>query len=283
VAAVVSLGKHGGGELTIYSDLDLVVVYEGDPEDSSTFERCQAWVESFIACLETPTADGTAYKIDMRLRPEGNKGALAIPVVMLEEYFGSRAEIWERMAWTRGRVVMGPEPIAGRVQSAVEGFVYGPWDPSIPGYADYVRRRMERELAHESEQRLDFKVGRGGLADIDFALQLIQIREGHTRPEFRTRGSRALLEAAPESRYVSPEELEQLREAHLFLRTLETMVRIDASSGASAIDPHADALRPLAMRMGFSERPGERLLQRYVDVTARVRSIYNAVLARLAA
>jgi glutamate-ammonia-ligase adenylyltransferase len=142
---------------------------------------------------------------------------------------------------------------------------------------------MERELAHESEQRVDFKVGRGGLADVDFALQLIQIREGRERPEFRRRGTRALLADLPSTPYLNGDEVEQLRDAYGFLRRLETFARMDVDSNISWIDPHAETLNPLAIRMGFSERPGERLLQRYVETTARVRSMYKAVLARLAA
>jgi glutamate-ammonia-ligase adenylyltransferase len=268
---IVALGKLGGVELTVHSDLDLVVVYDGDPEDSATFERYQTSVELFQAFLEKPTDEGVAYKIDMRLRPEGGKGALATPFVMFRRYLETRAEIWERMAWTRCRVV-----------SAVTGFVYGPWDPQIPGYVDYVRGRMERELARESEQRVDFKVGRGGLADVDFALQLIQIREGRERPEFRRRGTRALLADLPSTPYLNGDEVEQLRDAYGFLRRLETFARMDVDSNISWIDPHAETLNPLAIRMGLSERPGERLLQRYVETTARVRSIYKAVLARLA-
>jgi glutamate-ammonia-ligase adenylyltransferase len=280
--AIVALGKLGGVELTVHSDLDLVVIYDGDPEDSATFERYQAAVHSFQAFLEEPTGEGVAYKIDMRLRPEGSKGALAAPVVMFRQYLETRAEIWERMAWTRCRLVAGSGALGEAIQSAVTAFVYGPWDPQIPGYVDYVRGRMERELARESEQRVDFKVGRGGLADIDFALQLIQIREGLARPEFRRRGTRALLSDLPPTPYLDADEVERLREAYAFLRRLETFARMDGDSNISWIDPHADTLNPLGIRMGFSERPGERLLQRYVDLTARVRSIYKAVLARLA-
>jgi glutamate-ammonia-ligase adenylyltransferase len=280
---IAALGKLGGTELTVHSDLDLVVVYDGDPEDSATFERYQTSVELFQAFLEKPTDEGVSYKIDMRLRPEGGKGALAAPFVMFRRYLETRAEIWERMAWTRCRIVVESGALGEAIQSAVTGFVYGPWDPQIPGYVDYVRGRMERELAHESEQRVDFKVGRGGLADIDFALQLVQIREGRERPEFRRRGTRALLSDLPPTPYLNSDEVEQLRDAYGFLRRLETFARMDGDSNISWIDPHAETLNPLAIRMGFSERPGERLLQRYVETTARVRSMYKAVLARLAA
>jgi glutamate-ammonia-ligase adenylyltransferase len=114
---ILGLGKLGGRELTIQSDLDLVIVYEGDPEDSATFMAKQSMATAFELLLEEPTADGIAYHVDTRLRPEGKKGALALPLVAFERYLRERAEIWERLAWTRCRSIAGSASLAASSRS----------------------------------------------------------------------------------------------------------------------------------------------------------------------
>jgi glutamate-ammonia-ligase adenylyltransferase len=280
--AVMALGKLGGIELSVHSDLDLVVFYDGDPADARTFEQYQSLVTAMTGFLDRPTAEGILYRVDTRLRPEGRKGALAIPVTMFERYLRTRAEPWERLAWTRCRPLAAPAAIAGRIEPLVSGFVYGPWSPALPGYVRSLRTRMERELAQESGGRADFKVGQGGLSDIDFALQLIQIREGHARPEFRVPGTRRLLAALPETAYLTPSEADALQRAHRFLRSLELIVRMNEDSNVSWIPTDPPALDPIAVRLGFA-RPaaGEQLLNRYQEITRDVRALYLRVLDRL--
>jgi glutamate-ammonia-ligase adenylyltransferase len=169
-----------------------------------------------------------------------------------------------------------------RIQNLVTGFVYGPWDPKMPDTMRDVRARMERELAHEGGRCLDFKVGKGGLADIDFMLQLIQIREGHRRPEFRVPGTRRMLATLPETTFLQSGEIDQLRAAHTFLRALELMARMDTDTNLSWISSDPAVVAPLAVRMGLT-RPsaGEQLLDKYRKTTAIVRKLYLRVLERL--
>jgi hypothetical protein len=112
---------------------------------------------------------------------------------------------WERLAWTRAQVLVGSRDLSIRLMRLVEAFVYGPWKPEIPQYMHRIRTRMEHELAKDAS-KLDFKVGRGGLTDIDFILQLIQIREGRTRPAFRVAGTRRLLADSPATAFLHRDE-----------------------------------------------------------------------------
>jgi glutamate-ammonia-ligase adenylyltransferase len=147
---------------------------------------------------------------------------------------------------------------------------------------DNVRRRMEREIAHEAGgKRLDFKTGRGGLADIDFLVQLIQIREGHDRPEFRVAGTRRLLFELPPTRNLPEVEAEELRHAYRFLQKLELFARMEADASVSWISASPADVEALGRRMGMPEPAGERLLARYQTTTAGVRAIYRRVLERL--
>ena len=281
---IYALGKLGGRELTVHSDLDLVFLYDGHPSDSPTFQRHQAFVRAIHTFLETPTAAGVAYRLDTRLRPEGKKGALAVPTSAFSRYLETRAEIWERMAWTRARFVAGSRAVEANVSQAVEHFVYGSWNTDIPAYARHLRSRMEHELANErSGNRLDIKVGLGGLADIDFLLQLVQMREGATRPEFRVAGTRQLLTDLPPNDVVDGDDTTRLRACYEFLRSLETVLRIqsDSSRGWMSTDPVE--LDSVAARVGVEPATGETLLQCYRQVTREVRDIFERGLTRLEA
>ena len=278
---VVALGKLGSRELTVHSDLDLVFVYAGETTDAPRFERHQKFVRAIHDLLSRKTGAGSAYEFDTRLRPEGKMGALSIPLPAFERYLRERAETWERMAWTRRRPAGGDPELAAQVREAVDRFVYGPWASDIPSYARHVRSRIERELAGEAAgDHLDLKRGRGGLADIDFLLQVLQIREGAEREQFRVPGSRSLLAALPETTVLRPGEIETLREAYAFLRELETVLRIYTDTGGGAIPTDPAALDPIAHRLREASS-GEELLTRYREVTAEVRAIYEAGMDRL--
>jgi glutamate-ammonia-ligase adenylyltransferase len=278
---ILALGKLGGRELAIHSDLDLVIVYEGRPRDSATFMAKQAMATAFDRLLEEPTADGIAYHVDTRLRPEGKKGALAMPLVAFERYLRERAEIWERLAWTRFRAIAGSPSLAKKVEEAVHAFVYGPWDPRIPTVMSDLRRRMERELAQPGGAHLELKIGRGGLADVDFAVQMIQIREGSTRAEMRVRGTREALARIAGTPYLEPHELRDLEAAYLFLRRLELFARLDVDAGVSAIPADPERLDVLGRRLELPVPAQETLSRSFAATTERVRAIYEAVLARL--
>jgi glutamate-ammonia-ligase adenylyltransferase len=279
--AVFALGKLGGRELSVHSDLDLVFLYRGEPHDAETFARYQGFVQRVHEVLETPTAEGIVYRLDTRLRPEGRKGALASPLVAFKRYLRTRAEIWERLAWTRCRFLAGDAGLAADAARAVTAFVYGAWSPEIPAYVDRVRTRMERELAREDGSRLDFKVGTGGLTDIDFVLQLVQIREGHRRAELRQSGTGQVLAAALSSEFLPRHELASLANAHEFLRTLETVVRLAADASVGWFSTEPGQLDLIGSRLGLPPPAGEHLLRRYREVTGEVRGIYKRVLRRL--
>ena len=281
---VYALGKLGGRELAVHSDLDLVFLYDGDPSDSALFERQQTFVRTIHEFVERPTAAGYAYRLDTRLRPEGKKGALSIPLASFSRYLETRAEIWERMAWTRCRYVAGSRVLDAKARRAIGDFVYGPWTDDIPGYARHVRDRMERELGQEATgNRLNLKVGRGGLADIDFLLQLLQMREGRTNEDFRVAGTRALLTHLPPNSYVSPESAERLRVCNGFLRTLETVLRIESDTARGWMQTDPAALESIAARVGVEPATGEKVLQHYDDVTSEVRQIFEAFMKRIGA
>jgi glutamate-ammonia-ligase adenylyltransferase len=146
------------------------------------------------------------------------------------------------------------------------------------------RRRMERELQQPGGRHLELKVGRGGLADVDFAVQMIQIRDGAEHAGLRVPGTRAALgrlRGHPVSSRLTPAELDDLESGYLFLRRLELYTRLDLDAGASAVPPEPARLEVLGRRLGLPAPAGESLEREFARVTARVREIHDAVLARL--
>ena len=279
---VAALGKLGGAELTVHSDLDLVFVYRGDPADGALFTRCETLVKKLYRFLEAPTSEGIAYCLDTRLRPDGTTGALALPLDKFAAYLAERAERWERLAWTKYRVLTGSPALTAEMNRLVTGFVYGDRDPGLPAYARHIRSRMETELGMErGGDRFDLKVGRGGLADIDFLLQLLQIHHGANRPEWRVAGSRRLLAAWPGSPLLDADDPARLRDAHLFLRTLETRLRIESDAGVSVLSADPTKLTVMGIRLGLPAPAGEALRRRYEAVTGEVRRIFEKGIERL--
>ncbi|HEX4331542.1 MAG TPA: bifunctional [glutamate--ammonia ligase]-adenylyl-L-tyrosine phosphorylase/[glutamate--ammonia-ligase] adenylyltransferase [Usitatibacter sp.] len=213
--AVVALGKLGGEELNVSSDVDLVFLHEAGEGAAERFSRAGREV---IALLSDITGDGIAFRVDMRLRPFGDGGPLVSSFGFLEEYFIGHARPWERYAWLKARAVAGPgEALA----ALVEPFVYR-------RYLDFGMLEQLRELharifetAIRRRKADDIKVGAGGIREIEFAVQLIQMVRGGRDPGLRMTSTRGALAALAARKLIEPGRAEGLRSAYEFLRRLE--------------------------------------------------------------
>ncbi len=220
---VAALGKLGGEELNVSSDVDLVFLYDADGETAgprriTNHEFFAATGRKLIALLSDITAEGQAFRVDMRLRPFGDSGPLAASLSSLEDYFIAHARPWERYAWLKSRVVAGP---AEGVAERVEPFVYR-------RYLDYGMLEQMRELhsrifeaAIRRRKADDIKVGAGGIREIEFAVQLFQMVRGGREPALRTTSTRAAMRALAERGLIEPARIAGLASAYDFLRRLE--------------------------------------------------------------
>ena len=221
--SVAALGKLGGAELNVSSDVDLVFLYGAEGETSGERPIAHsaffaAVGRSIIALLSEPTEDGQAFRVDMRLRPFGDSGPLATSLPALEDYFIAHARPWERYAWLKARIVAGPT--AG-VAERVDPFVYR-------RYLDYGMLDAMRELharifeaAIRRRKADDIKVGTGGIREIEFAAQLFQMVRGGRDAGLRTTSTRAALAAIGERGLIEPARAAALLDAYAFLRRLE--------------------------------------------------------------
>ena len=220
---VAALGKLGGAELNVSSDVDLVFLYsaEGEtagPKRITHHEFFANAGKKLIALLADITPEGQAFRVDMRLRPFGDSGPLAASLSSLEEYFIAHARPWERYAWLKARVVAGPEE---GVAERVEPFVYR-------RYLDYGMLEQMRELharifeaAIRRRKVDDIKVGVGGIREIEFAVQLFQMVRGGRDAGLRTTSTRAAMKALAERGLIEPARIAALSAAYDFMRRLE--------------------------------------------------------------
>src|SRR5439155_1186830 len=231
--AVLGMGTLGAGELTYTSDLDLIFVYDaGDAAwwagRATPHEFFTRIAQRTISALQTPTREGIAYRIDTRLRPSGNQGSLVCSFEAFEAYHRSSAQLWERQALVKARVVAGPPELAARLEDVRTRFVYGRGLDSDERVAiARMRERIERERGGERGTVANIKTGRGGLVDVEFLAQALQLTHGHDHPLVRSRDTGGALAALAAAGLLNAGEARALRDAWTFLRALERRLRLE--------------------------------------------------------
>jgi glutamate-ammonia-ligase adenylyltransferase len=268
---LLGLGKLGGRELSYHSDLDLILVYEGDgrtgpPPSAGRWDRFELTdnfhffteaAQRVIKMTSTIGPHGRLYQIDMRLRPTGKSGSLVIPLTEFRRYYrigppqpgeqGEAAQLWERQAMTRARVVCGDPEFGREVMAAVTEAAYGlPWRRD---YADEIRAMRERMEAGHSER--DLKRGFGGIVDLEFLVQLFQLKYGRDLPALRTGNTWEALDALHAAGLLSDREHATLRGSYDFLRQVEGRLRIVHNRSLDELPETPEGLEKLARRLGI--------------------------------
>jgi len=255
--AVVGMGKLGGGELGYASDLDLIFVYE--PGDAGFWAGRAAPHEFFarvaertISILATPTGEGIAYRIDMRLRPSGNQGPLVSSLEAFADYHRTSAQLWERQALVKARALVGPPATRARVEEVIRRFVYGRGlDAAEVAEIARMRERIDRERGRTGSGAVNIKTGRGGLVDVEFLVQMLQLRHGAEHEELRTPATAAAISRLAAAGLLAPEDARTLAEGRRFLRALEARLRLERDQPVEAMDTDPAALLALARRLGY--------------------------------
>ena len=267
---VVGMGKLGGRELNVSSDIDLIFVYEDDGDTTGGARAAISTQEFFtrlgrrlIGALAEPTADGYVFRVDMRLRPNGDSGPLVCSLGMLEEYFYVQGREWERYAWIKGRLVSEQASDAARrlseqLDAIVKPFVYRRYlDFGVIGAIRSLHRQIRDEAQRRATMRPDkaddIKLGRGGIREIEFSAQVFQLIRGGQDAGFRIRPTLAVLRHAAARGLIAPSVCADLTAAYRFLRELEHRLqyRNDAQTHALPVDP--DERERLAASLGFAD------------------------------
>lgn len=284
---VIGMGKLGGSELNYHSDLDIIFVYDhqgmtsGDKQITN-HEYFAKVAQKIISILTMQTREGYVYKIDTRLRPSGNAGPLVTSLDSFLDYHRKEAQIWERQALTKARVVLGDEVLAEQLHEVIRHTVYGlSIDEDGRCEIHRLRMRMEHELAKESGGSYNIKTGRGGMVDVEFAVQYLQLKYGCRYPELRSNSTIVALKEIQTLGLVSTADAETLLTGYKFLRKLENRLRIIHDYSSNDLSGQRSYLNKLARRLGYDpalKNPGAALICDYEGITGRIRDCYDRIL-----
>jgi glutamate-ammonia-ligase adenylyltransferase len=299
--SVLAMGKLGGREIGYGSDLDVLFLFdpEAAPPGVDPFNFFARAARRIIRLISVSHAAGPGYELDTRLRPSGNQGLLVTSMEGFARYHGCatthvsdesptvtprvRAAAWERLALLRARAVAGDLALGAEAMRIAHAAAFDMSTDArtVAEEIHRLRARLERENSQERHGRYDLKLGRGGLVDVEFAVQLLQIKHGQDL-RVRTTETAVAIDALAASGYLGAEQAELLRDGYAFLRKLEQRIRILHGSAAHLLEESAPGLLPLARRMGIRDRRGSEaaaeLIARYRAVTERVRATYDAIM-----
>ena len=285
---VVGMGKLGAGELNVSSDIDLVYVYDhdgdtaGDPQGRGRIanqEYFSKTVRAVYNLIGESTEHGFVFRVDLALRPNGNSGPSAVSLDSLEEYFHVQGREWERFAWLKSRVVAPANCIDGGSADALRAIVL----PFVfRRYLDYnvfdalrvlhrqIREHAARRSAGHPERTNDVKLSRGGIREIEFTVQLLQVVRGGQFPELRTRPTLDALVRLQRAGLVSAPTADALSAAYVFLRQVEHRIQYLDDQQTHVLPTGDDDLAWLAAAMRYSgTRPFLAELDRHRELVAQ--------------
>jgi glutamate-ammonia-ligase adenylyltransferase len=272
---VLGMGKLGGGELNVSSDVDLIFVYpeDGDCVTTSAEQRSLSNQEFFtrlgkklIAALSEITEDGFSFRVDMALRPNGNSGPLVASLNMVETYLIRQGREWERYAWTKARAVTGDPADIAALEAIRQPFIfrryldYGSID-ALRSMHGQIRAEVQRQEIRHPDRSDNVKLGRGGIREIEFLSQVFQLIRGGRDSDLRDRSTRRTLRTLAEKNLLEPEVVEQLLEAYAFLRNLEHRLQYLDDAQTHTLPPSDEDRLTIAKMMG------------YADITALLRAL----------
>ncbi|WEF30764.1 bifunctional [glutamate--ammonia ligase]-adenylyl-L-tyrosine phosphorylase/[glutamate--ammonia-ligase] adenylyltransferase [Pseudoduganella chitinolytica] len=264
---VLAMGKQGGFELNVSSDIDLIFVYpeDGDTVPTAPGQRVLSNHEYFIrlgkkliAAIAEITEDGFTFRVDMALRPNGGSGPLAASLGMVEQYLIVQGREWERYAWVKARAVTGaPEEIAA-LEAIVRPFCFrryldfGVID-AIRNMHAQIRAEVNRQERLHPDRSHNVKLGRGGIREIEFLAQVFQLIRGGRDPSLRDRSTRATLRQLPDKGLMAADLVERLLESYTFLRNLEHRLQYLEDAQTHTLPPNEADRATVARMMGLPD------------------------------
>lgn len=286
--AVIGLGKLGAQELNYSSDVDLIFVYKEEGETTgipglrggainkvTALEYYSKIVEEFAHFLSDNTADGFAYRVDLRLRPQGQRGSLAMSLGAHEEYYESWGQLWERAALLRARVVAGDPELGQEFLDMIEPFIYRKY---LGFDAIDEIRRMKSQVEHIKAvtPSRDIKRGYGGIREIEFFIQIFQLIYGGKEMLLREKSTLRCLHRLLQKGFIGYGDFSHLTENYIFFRILEHRLQQMNDTQTHTIPAGGPELDSLGRRMGFGS--GGDFTKELTARRHRVRSVYDSIL-----
>ena len=262
--AIIAMGRFGGGELSYASDLDVLLVH--DESAPALVELAENSAEELLRRIKGDSPSDRLYLLDADLRPEGKQGPLARSLAGYASYYERWAQTWERQALVRARFVAGDEELGRRFGQLLESFVWAPLTPSDEREIRRMKARMERErIPARDDPHFHLKLGRGSLSDVEWTVQLLQLRNGLRAP-----GTMAALGALERAGLVHEEDADALARAYRFCERTRNRLYLVRGEAGDALPSRADHLAFLARSLGYTSA---ELRSTYRRVTRRAREV----------
>ena len=255
---VLAMGKLGGRELNFSSDIDLIFAYaeEGGTEGGRQLSNHEFFVRlsrKLVRVLDKITAEGFVYRVDTRLRPNGDSGPLAMNFTAMEHYYQLQGRDWERYAMIKAKIIGGTDSDRDTLASMLRPFTYR-------RYLDFgafeaireMKGMIEAEMRRKS-MRHNIKLGRGGIREIEFIGQTFQLIRGGATPELQVRSILKVLALLAELGYIEPEEADELRQSYLFLRKLENRLQMERDQQTQILPSDDLSRERIRLAMGFED------------------------------
>ena len=270
---VLALGKLGGQELNYSSDIDLVYLVD----DQHSANAATLIAQRLTAALGEPSAEGFLYRVDLRLRPFGSAGALVAPAGMILEYLATKAHPAERQAMLKARVVAGPAAAGEQFLERAAKLLAA--DASTARHqARLLKERIERQLARRGQTAGHVKLAPGGIRDVEFLVQALQIEQAALPPSPLRGNTLAALDELVAAGSISGDEADELREAYVFLRLVEHRLQLMDNQQVHRLPDDPLELEVLARTLGIgSPGAGDRLQAAFFQRVQTVRAIFESI------
>ncbi len=261
---VLAMGKLGGAELNYSSDIDLIFLFDQDgqtdgPRPMSNSEFFGRLARDVVRLLTEPTELGIAYRVDLRLRPEGERGPVVISLESAMHYYDVLGRTWERQAFVKARPVAGNLDLGQEFLKQLEPWIYRRYlsRADITGIKA-LKRRIEQRTTREGADSLNVKTGHGGIRDIEFVIQFLQLLNGGDLPQLRTGNTLAAIVQLENGGCLTHQERTILEENYAFLRKIEHRLQIMFDLQTHMLPQSVEEMRRVAIRMGYGDRPDPR-------------------------
>ncbi|HSQ19556.1 MAG TPA: hypothetical protein VLR92_04195 [Blastocatellia bacterium] len=287
--AIVALGKLGCRELNYASDIDLLFLFSGNGETAgdgrrrgstiSNKEFFAAVAERVVQLIGRSSGEGAVYRIDLRLRPYGRDGEMVCEIERAADYYRERAHNWERQALIRARASAGSEQLVTRFLAMMRDVIFT--RDALPDTLEEVRRAKEKIDRKEAARMRGFnvKLGPGGIREIEFIAQALQLKHGGREPWVRSAQTLIVLARLAEKHYLTEPERARLSAAYTFLRTTEHRLQMEHGAQTHTLPASREKLELLARRCGYiqADDPVTHFMRDLEKHTAAVRAVYERV------
>ena len=281
---ILGLGKLGGGELNFCSDIDLIYFFEirgftrinGRPTQYSNTEFYSRLSREITSILQERSEDGFLYNVDLRLRPEGNSGPIVRSLAGLENYYSAAGQTWERLALIRARPVAGDVELGGELLESINSFRY-PLHPPLSLLSEVagVKIRTEKEIVGLEALSRDIKSGHGGIREIEFFVQALQLINAGRNPFLQTHSTLAAIDQLERYQFIIGVDAKFLRETYCYLRRIEHRLQMREERRTHLLPKPGPAYDALARSLGHAG--GERFEADLAPRRDRVRTLYQSL------